>query len=403
METESRPAQLDFLALCLLAFALLSLNSAVLLLTLIPNFFSLYVALPITLYLIARYSRISNIGDIFGLFLLFFAIFLFGSTIPALAGHNIDLDRLRQYAITVIFVSGVYFWAATLSDAALVTVLRIAKGMLLIASLTTIFSTQLAGFFQYDLGPERAFGFFGQPNNAAFAALYCLVLVVAYPARSLLLTLAQGSIAVAAMIMTFSRAGILIFLLLCLLFLLYRPSKGAIALFLIGMILFIPALWSVFEYDLFDLSGLQRRRLADILDLLIGQTDVQNTGKRVELWEIGVDRIAKVFPLGAGIGQFHYMEYSHRGGPTGSIWLGVHNAYLMILGEAGLPAFIAFLAFWATIIWKSVKSEFGVFALGATAIFLSSMVSTHGILVQRAPDVMLALLMAVAARSRRSR
>ena len=82
---------------------------------------------------------------------------------------------------------------------------------------------------------------------------------------------------------------------------------------------------------------------------------------------------------------------------------GVHNTYLMILGEAGLPALIAFLAFWARTLWKVANSNFGVFAIGASAVLLCSMITAHGVLALKVPDVMLAFVMAIAARAPMSR
>ena len=52
---------------------------------------------------------------------------------------------------------------------------------------------------------ERASGLFENPNQAATAALYCLVLVVALPSRSLFWKAVQAAVAVLALVMTFSR------------------------------------------------------------------------------------------------------------------------------------------------------------------------------------------------------
>lgn len=414
MATKSKPAAPDYLALCLLAITLVNLNGVVTVLTQTPetmtrhtSSFSVFFvfALPISLYLIGRYARISNMGDIFGLFLLFVALYLFGSIVPSLVVGDLQAAHLtpaRIYISSAILTSAFYFWAATLSDTALVNVLRISKFLLLIACFSTIFSDQF-NFYNSQANVERLGGFNINSNSAAFVALYSLVLVAAYPARSRLGTLAEGSIAVTALVLTFSRTGLLTFLLLCLLFIFNRPSTKAVVLFLIGVTLFTWALWSVFEHDLFGLSWHQRQRLADVLDLVTGQATERTVGPRALLFDTGLHKIAEAFPWGAGINKMHAMEYTMRSPKFGSQWLGVHNTYLMILGEAGLLAFVAFLAFWARTIWKLANSAFRTFAMGATVVMLSSMMTTHAVLGNKTLAALLAFVMVIAARAPGSR
>lgn len=413
MATESKRAASDYLALCLLAISVVPIHGLMTLLTQTEETFrqidapftlSIFFAFaaPISIYLITRYARISNIGDIFGLFLLFFALYLFSSILPALLAGEIqaaDVVIARFYLSTIIFTTAIYFWAAQLSDAALANVLRITKGLFVIACLGTIF-TQQFGFYQERTGIERLAGLFFDQNQAAFVALYCLVLVAAYPANSRLLTLAQGGIAFTALVLTFSRTGLLTFLLLSFLFLFNRPSVKTVAFFIIGMTVLTWALWMVFEHDLMGLSWAQRARLADVLDIATGQVSEGTMGERAILFDVGARKIAEVFPWGAGINKFHSLEYGIRSYSSGA-WLGVHNTYLMILGEAGLAALVAFLAFWTRTIWKLANSSsaFRIFSIGASVVLLCSMLTTHSVLSQKVPPAMLAFVMVIAARA----
>lgn len=416
MTTGSKPAASYYLALFLLVISLVNLNGLLAMLAekgVIPQVKGLVTvffvfALPITLYLIVTHARISNIGDILKLYFLFFGLYLFGSLVPLIADGNIEGDQLRAargYLSVVIFTSAIYFWAATLSDAELAQVFRILKGVLLIASLGTIFSQELSADQSEKL--QRFGGFYVNENTAAVSALYCLVLVLAFPARSRLLTLTQGGIALTALALTFSRTGLLLFLLLSLLYFFHRPSLKALVLFLIGMVLLSLTLWLVFENDLFGLTWYQRERLADVVDILTGRADEETAGARAILFDAGLRITREVFPWGAGLNELHRMDNVMRNTPNiltsnESIWNGVHNTYLMVLGEAGLAALVAFLAFWARLIWKLSNSAFRIFAMGATVIMLVTMVVGHAVLAHKMTAAVLALVMAIAARSERS-
>lgn len=394
-----RTKSLDVLALFLLAFAMLNLNSVALLLFQREALLSLPVALPITLYLIVRYARAPALGQIYLLFCLFFALFLLGAVAPALGGREIDNARFLQYVITVLFTSSIYFWASTLDDAEFERTLQIAKGMLLIAALATIFSRQLATYFHYSLDLERASGFFENPNEAAVAAVYCIVLIVAFPTRSATRNLIFLSIALGALILTFSRSGLLTLIVLYLLYLLHHPSKRGFGMLIVGVIAVSWTLWAVFEYDLFELNSEQRRRLADIVGIATGEVRETGPGGRSDLWTLGLSRIGAVFPWGAGMGQLHHMEHGFRAFHNPTDWLGVHNTYLMVLGEAGLAAFVALLAFMGWLGLRLLHSANRIFAVGAFIVMQIDMMGAHGVLGHRLSNAMLALLMAAAARA----
>lgn len=407
MATKPKPTGHDYLALFVIGLALIDVKGAIIVLTQAPGTLSsnafatmvfFAVAVPTSLYLVVRYARMSSMGDVYGLFALFFAFFVIWSTAQSLLFGSLDGDDrklIEVYVFQFIFISGVYFWAAQLSDAELAGVLRCCKAMFLIAALAII----LSPVFPYYQGVGgRAGGFYINQGRAASAALFCLVLVAAFPARTRLLTIVQGGVGLTALILTFSRTGLLMVVLLGILSLFRRPSIKSAAIFIAGLIIVGGMLWSVLEYDLFNLSWEQRQRLADVVSILTGDGSQKSYDDRGILFDSGLKIISEQFPWGAGIGKFHHLEGVARH-HTAGFWLGVHNAYLMILGEGGLATCIAFLAFWARLLWKlTMPSPFFVFSMGTAIVILGSMLTSHAIFNDKVIVIMLAFLMVVAAR-----
>ena len=79
--------------------------------------------------------------------------------------------------------------------------------------------------------------------------------------------------------------------------------------------------------------------------------------KRMLLWEMGFNKILESPIVGHGLYQFHYMEgapIGNQGTPTG-----VHNLYLMLVGEAGvipMALYLLSLFFLMRLLWTVPKS-----------------------------------------------
>ena len=357
-------------------------------------------ALASSLYLLGRYLRLANLSVSYLAFLVFFTTYLGLAVVFSFINADLnesDFIVLNMYAFQLLFISAIYFWLAQSGPEQLEPSLRFSKIILLLACLSMLFSP-LFPYYQAKAA-DRAGGFFIDQNQAAFAALYCLVLVGVFPARRLIIALAEAGIAISAVLLTFSRTGLLVFIVLCGLYLITRRSVGRVMLSLVGFAAVFILIWAALAHDLVQLSLEQRQRLEDVAAILSGETIQKTYDQRGILFDIGLHRIAAQLPWGAGIGKFHEMEYGVRH-HTGH-WLGVHNVYLLILGEAGLAGFIAFLGFWAVVFWKMARlSPYRDLAVGLSVVMLSSMITTHAVFNYKVSAIMLAFIIALTARPR---
>ena len=271
------------------------------------------------------------------------------------------------------------------------------KWVLLFACSFVPFSPYLSTYLDFDSPEGRSTGLFGNPNETGVAALYCLVLVAYYPEKSRLITAIQALIGLTALALTFSKAGILCLGALTILVLIERRSLqlfvAAVVVFVIGGIF----LQFLFDNDLFNLNREQRGRIADVLALAGGEVTTRATTGRTILWETGLWRIEDQLPWASGLGSFHSLE----GGSRGSVdkWLGVHNTFLMVLGEAGLLPFAVFVAFLARIFIAGALARERLVALGFFVVLLVDMGSSHSSFGFRLSNVAVAVMMAVGARA----
>ncbi|MEE1612173.1 O-antigen ligase family protein [Microvirga sp. CF3016] len=374
------------------------------------------LVLALTIILTLQYARLRHLSFIYLLFAATIALYLIMGSMPRFETISIDLSYVRLYFATFLLVSALYFWIVSLDEPQVLSVLIIFKYLTLIACVGTIFSSTLQQYQAVNAADaiysapmeeaERASGLFENPNQAATAALYCLVLIVVLPARSLVWKVVQSGIAILALVMTFSKAAMLGGLVLTAAFVLTRRSMGSILLFSVAVAMGGGALWFVYEHDLFRLSWDQRERLADVLNLAGGEVSARTTTGRTVLIEFGFHKIKDVFPWGAGLGEFHAMEGGLRkvlNGLETNRWLGIHNTFLTILGESGLVSFMVFLCFLAWPVIAGRNSKYRGIIFGFTTILIIQMSSAHDVLLLRFSDSIIAITLAIATLAARER
>jgi O-antigen ligase len=367
------------------------------------------LALVLTLILILQYGRLRHLSFIYLLFSSAILLYLIMGSAPRLETITIDANYMRLYFVTFLLVSALYFWIVSLDDDQVSTVLVFFKYLMLVACVGTIFSNTLQQYQAVTAADaiysapveeaERASGLFENPNQAATAALYCLVLVVVLPSRSLFWKALQVAVAVLALVMTFSKGAMLGGLVLAAAFVVTRRSLGTMLLFSLAAAMGITALWFVYEHDLFRLSWDQRERLADVFNLAGGEVSARTTTGRTVLIGFGLQKIKDVFPWGAGLGEFHAMEGGLRkimNGLETDRWLGIHNTFLTILGESGLVPFLAFLGFLAWPVIAARKSKYRGIVFGFTMILMIQMSAAHDVLLLRFSDAIIGITIAIA-------
>jgi O-antigen ligase len=404
---------IDPMGLGVLLFAGLNLNGAFLLFLGTEALLSPLILL-LTIVMCVKYVRPEHVALNYMLFTLTIASYLLFGALAGLLTSGLQTRYITSYGATVVLVSALYFWLASLDERSLTRILIILKNILLVSCLLVVLSDVIRPFqvtpevpgldaeqiIQGVESADRASGLFENPNEAAMIALYCIVLVVALPSRSILIRLLQGAIAVVALIMTFSKTGMLVLLFLMGLFILTRRSFATLVFSGLGVVAAFSTLWFVFNNDLLNLSWEQRERLSDVLNIAGGEFNTRSTTGRNVLFELGFGKIWGNLPWGAGLGEFHAMEGGIRkiaGGIELNEWLGIHNTYLMILGEGGLVPLLVLAAFLVSLFIRGMRAPHRTIVFGFTIILMADMLVGHHVLLLRFANVVIAVILALVA------
>ena len=222
-------------------------------------------------------------------------------------------------------------------------------------------------------------------------------LILACPSRRTAVNFAHIIIAFGALVLTFSKASIIVSLLMCIIHgLRYRriPLILGPIVIVLGIFLFADA---VVHSELFELSPNQEQRIVDLERLMRGDLDSETTTGRTIIWELGIQRMEEVFPGGAGICKFHELV---GGIMEGDVWLGVHNTYLMVLGEAGVLAFLFFLGANVVLTWRAYRCKLSSFALMYVILLQANMFDTQSVLIFRVDNVATGLVLGLIGWSR---
>ena len=389
---------LDGIAFLLVAYAALNLNGVMQMLTGTEAALSPLV-LAASLVVIMAFGGRDLAGPVYFAFAGFLCLYLLGALVPLVMRGTLDTGRLISYVGTLLFCSAIYFYMSRRGESALPALFASLKIMFAIDCLAALNAPALSAVFEHARVTERATGFFDNPNETAVMALYYCVLCMTAPSRSRLWTAAQIALAFVTILATFSKTGLLLFLVLAAGYLLSRRAYGWLLLAAVGVALALPVLDTLATLNPLGLSIDQRRRIEQIVRVFSGDIDDKVTTGRTVLWSLGLDRIGSTFPFGGGLGSFHGMEggFANEDGE----WLGVHNAFLMVLGESGLIPLLALFAFLAALLRSVLASPRRLMGLGLMTVLVGDMLVTHGVLAIRVHDLMLAIIMAIAFRGAR--
>lgn len=192
----------------------------------------------------------------------------------------------------------------------------------------------------------RYLGFFANPNESGFAcvmALAPLLAVFTFPGakRPYLIILAILATA-AALILTFSRSAILIYVAVAATYFVYcsnnRRVFPALTLAAFASVIAISLIWS----GALENVGMKReqvKRLQSLANIFSGKVSQEDTGGRLNGIRGGLVYYSESPIVGHGLGSMRSMPYRFFRG------LGCHNTYITVLGEAGPIAAIAFAWF----------------------------------------------------------
>jgi hypothetical protein len=199
--------------------------------------------------------------------------------------------------------------------------------LLLIGALSVLYES----IFIIDIG-GRYSGFFLNPNIAGFICIlgYCFSLIIDINKLRLF---GQIVFTIAGLV-TFSRTFLLLWILINVISLLINKKniyKIFIAILLLSLFL---KFGDKFDFDI--------KRLEAFTTFFDGKiNDNMEEDSRTETWALYYDKIIDSPFFGNGYMTFSGKSYGY--GEYASYQVGVHNTFLLILGEAGLFVFIYFV------------------------------------------------------------
>lgn len=235
--------------------------------------------------------------------------------------------------------------------------MRILLLLLALNCLLTLASPALAAWYRFP-SPELSYrfsGVFWDANEAGLVGCLAVALGLALLGRGeasrvwgLFPALALSVVAVLA---SFSRIAIVVLLLLlcCHLFSRARVARLTVmALFFVGAGLAL-------NVERLPLHPQQAQRVESLLNL--DDFDVERHAlqsafecSRFHAWRQALPRVLEAPLSGQGFGAFRFIKKSPRC-QEGGEFLGVHNLYLLLLGESGLIPLVLFLLFLGGLLW----------------------------------------------------
>lgn len=206
-----------------------------------------------------------------------------------------------------------------------------------------------------NIGFTRLTGAFWGPNAAGFIGCVTATLALAFLGNVrrpvfAYLALTAGSLAVFG---SLSRTAIVGWGVVMVFFLVLngRGGRGPILLW-VGAVTLMGAIY-VEKADLGRLlrSSFALARLDAILSLVTLQgLDDANTSSRVTLWKVGLRQSLESPVVGQGLGRFYLMDNSFFSARQRAV-AGVHNVYLLLLGEAGIVPLSLYLLYLLSLLW----------------------------------------------------
>lgn len=294
-----------------------------------------------------------------------------GIVVATLNGTDAAAMRYLQNALfSILIVAGAAVGGGVALRRLGATRLLMGITLLLAASCTLM----LASPWLWDILPNpppegtyRLSGTFADPNEAAITASFAVVTALALLRYGRFLTLGYGAllVGVAAAVATLSRTAIIALpiVMLVALFVARGPQRrrlvgalGIVAVAVAGVAMTV-------NVERFQELQIERfRSLTDLAPPVV--VDDESLAGRLPLWELGLDQALESPLTGSGLGSFHNLEGAWIN-PYGDL-MGVHNQYLLLLGEAGFLPMILFAAFLVVTFRAGFRNE-KVGVLGAVS------------------------------------
>jgi O-antigen ligase len=285
------------------------------------------------------------------------------------------------------------------------------KGIMLLFLFTLCFGVfesvlGLRSLYDVSKDPDRALGFFGNPNETGLQANLTLVIVVAYfllnKAKNTIIYLPLIGLCIYGSFSSFSKsamvtsAAVLIFIFFFTFKQIFQLNFRSKFIYITGFFVLVTAFVIVPQVDAYykDLSLSQQKRLDATIDLVIkGEFSTRTTSSRNKVFADAIEIIKRKPILGNGLYTF-----SRGGSFSSSQSHGVHNLYLKLIGEGGVFALIIFLLFLGYFSLNAItlrSLELQYLCTGTIVTFCLYAFGTHGALYSKYAIAFLGIISAI--------
>ena len=278
---------------------------------------------------------------------------------------NVYFSLVRTYFFSGVLMTIIAIHIIKSNKELVDNIVKFSRGVLLLASVSVILSPYYYPYMQElpsALGDQRFSGFFLNPNEGSLSSVLFLNFILYRPYEKRMFNLFAIALVIVAIALMLSKTGIILFFASLMLFLLLK-RKGMLMLFAVALLTlslqFLPDTLSnrIGSSDFWlSLSDRQLTRLDSLYGFLQGRLDRHTTTYRIDMWNGAIPIIADHFPHGTGLGTFYYGgNFSYQ---NENIYRqGVHNMYLMIVGEAGFVAFALFIVCYGHLLALALASK----------------------------------------------
>lgn len=267
-------------------------------------------------------------------------------------------NGLRYYIPSLlIFWVGMLCFPLLLERFGIEKIVKILRYILLLNTIVIILSYFSGGqLIDIGGGDGRFAGFLLNPNRAGFSGVVLLVCeLYLLGNNSSKLSYYIIPMVLLGVYLTFSRTAFIMTFLVVGLFLVETAFARGVTLSRFSKLLSLGVIcvivYSLFMSDLIEESiSQQSSRIEELNSFMEGKINPETTGGRSFLAEAGLERIFENPIFGNGLHTFAQFEH---------IGSGVHNQYLLIWGEAGIFALLAYL-YYLVSLWRSIDRNAGL-------------------------------------------
>lgn len=278
----------------------------------------------------------------------------------------------------------------------------------MVCSIAVLILQPLFGVYSFNevrQNNTRGMGVFANPNTAATLANIALVFIIDLFFRNrrfFLIKLLLVVMAIVGCVLPFSRTGMVVMVAVIILAMAYFLLKPRVygRLHLLQGILFIglPLGVATYVYQNHDrllvehLDYAQRSRILALEKVVFeGKLDKKTTSERSDLFVYAVDLIGKRPIQGYGLGYFNDIPG----------WIGVHNTFLLTIGNSGVLPFLLLSGLFVHLFFISLfRRQSGFLILGLTTVAFLTFMTSHNGYDDKILNIMLLLPAAFAAYDR---